>query len=498
MRTWPNFRLPYAALVLAIIFLSLITAATTSAHAYIVRTSPAADATIQTPPAAIDIWFTEPIQAPPHAIVVTGPSGNQLQQGQAKVSSSDSTELTVPIKSGANGTYTVEWHAISADTHPVGGTYQFSVGAPSATPVKASNGSAGSTSDGTTAFAAFSRWLLLIGLMAIVGPLAYLVVVLGDTTDPPIERRLWKMVLVGAIIAVVAAPVMFIAQAEGVAGSIGGAFNGSLLRDLLTGIYGQRWIARTVLSLLILGLVIWRLLYSHRPGWIVPLRWRPRFWPVAGLILAAALMVFTSLNGHAATTKPVWLSVLFDWLHLGAAAVWIGGLVAFVVAILPRLKCRSASESVCLLGRVVPRFSTVALVCVEVLIVTGLYATWAHVGGTALLTSTGYGKTLLVKLGLVAIVLGFAAVNLLVTRPKLVRAGSDEPDGPDAVEVVRRFRRLTSVEAFLGIVILAVVGVLTSLAPAETPPTIAAATPPAPPPLTLAHNAGSNLVVLSL
>ena len=126
------------------------------------------------------------------------------------------------------------------------------------------------------------------------------------------------------------------------------------------------------------------------------------------------------------------------------ASVWIGGLVALAVlgATLRLLAPPNATASgrrPCVASRVV------ATVCVGVMILTGLWTAWIHVGPPRLLFHTLYGETLLVKLILVLILVGLGAINQLWLLPRVNataggRRGRLRPGG-DAAPLPRRRRR---------------------------------------------------------
>lgn len=467
------------------------------AHAELTRADPAPGSVVATAPPQVRIWFSEPIQAPADAVVITGPDGERVDGRDARVAPDDATQLQVSLTASTSGTYQVRWRAVSADSHPVGGSFQFSVGAPSAGAAPA--GATTTESTGGTAWAAAARWLHLVGVVLALGPLVFGIVALGPQRDPAIDLRLWRISRAGAAVVIAAAPLMLLAQAVGIGGSLAEGLSGGVLRSLVLSEYGARWAGRLALAGLLLA-VAWAAVRrgsSKRLG---------RSWALTALAPGAVLLLLTSLNGHAAATDPVWLSVLADWVHLVATVAWLGGLAAFALAVRPALAARPEPARLEVLARAVPRFSTLALVSVEALILTGLYATWAQVPSPAALVDTGYGLALLAKLGLIAVTLGLAAVNLLVLRPRLRAAARSNPHPLlDAGALVRRLTRTVGGEALLGLAILATVGVLTALPPARqaAPAVATAAGASAPqassqPAATLAQNAGPTLVTLTL
>jgi len=236
---------------------------------------------------------------------------------------------------------------------------------------------------------------------------------------------------------------------------------GPPLATLLRTRYTQIWVVRMV-ALVALGALA---LYLRRPGVTA----RSRAW-LAGGALGAVLLLTNSLNSHAAAVQEgVVVAVAADWLHLAATAVWIGGLVQLVVALPAALATLPTALRGRLLALAIPRFSVAALASVAVLVVTGLYATWLQVGSLDALAGTAYGQALLAKIVLLLPLLALGAINLLVLSPRVAsavrrgtRAATERLGGLE-----RRFRASIGAEVLLGVAILGVVGLLTSLEPAR-------------------------------
>src|SRR5690606_25572801 len=105
--------------------------------------------------------------------------------------------------------------------------------------------------------------------------------------------------------------------------------------------------------------------------------------------------VTQSLFSHASGTADALPAVIADWIHLLAMALWIGGLVQLVGIIRP------LRETMPLLAAVVARFSNMARISVMMLVITGLYAAWLHIGTTVEgWFNTPYGQAMIVKLAL--------------------------------------------------------------------------------------------------
>jgi mono/diheme cytochrome c family protein len=99
---------------------------------------------------------------------------------------------------------------------------------------------------------------------------------------------------------------------------------------------------------------------------------------------------------------------------------------------------------------------------VGILLVSGGYLAWKHVGSWTALVGTAYGLTLLAKIVLALPAFGIAAVNLLVIKPRLNNAYEREASEA-TLTLVRRFGRLVRLETLFALLVLAVAGILTDL-----------------------------------
>ncbi len=107
----------------------LMTAATAaSAHAHLVRATPAPGATVQVAPDDVTLRFNEKIEPAFSSVIVRDVTGKQVDRADAKVDAADRTLLRVSLPPLEPGTYKVEWKAVSADTHKVSGDFAFVVG----------------------------------------------------------------------------------------------------------------------------------------------------------------------------------------------------------------------------------------------------------------------------------------------------------------------------------------------------------------------------------
>jgi putative copper export protein/mono/diheme cytochrome c family protein len=228
----------------------------------------------------------------------------------------------------------------------------------------------------------------------------------------------------------------------------------SLLQFLLGTRYGNMTLFKILLMPLFLLSVFWLPTSS------------PRLAPMGAALCGLALLTSISLTSHAAA-KPGLIPVLSETVHLAGVVVWGGGLLYF--ALLPWKTIRQETETYGrLLWKLVERFSTIALVAVCLLVVSGVVLAFLHVYGLPAFSDTPYGRILSTKIAVFLLTLGVAAWQLLRLSPALKRQARTRILST-AYMLLGRCAILVRTEAalILGVILLA--AVLTTLPPAERP-----------------------------
>jgi putative copper resistance protein D len=181
-----------------------------------------------------------------------------------------------------------------------------------------------------------------------------------------------------------------------------------------------------------------------------------------GLGAAVGLIASIAWTGHAASTLPKlgYLHLAADALHLLAAATWIGGLVPLALLLNTGRKYHLLAWASLELDAV-RRFSSLGIVSVATLIVSGLINAWILVGSFRGLVDNVYGWILTLKLIVFTIMVVLATVNRLVLTPRIAL-----PPGSEAqCYALGRLTRNTVTEIALGLLVFAIVGVLGTLHP---------------------------------
>ena len=434
----------------------LLTAAPAWAHATLESTDPPMNGVVPQSPSQLTLNFSENVEVSFGAIRVYTCSGARVTTGAPHHSPQSDSTVLVSVPKLSPEVYLVAWRVISADSHPVQGTYSFRVG-PGAAPTV--NGCATETTakSSTTVGALFAaaRTAVFVGLALLIGGGAFLVLIARGTSAARWTRR---MMWTGWIILTLSTIAALMLQGPYAAGAgIGDAVRWRVVHDVLSTRYGHV----TQVRLLLLAAALVLLLFVGRAD---RARGVPIAWTIPAALVAIGLASTPGFAGHAATGDWTFFAVVLDTIHVLAMSVWLGGLVVLLLAALGGGFSGGLRHALI-------TFSRVAFTCVVVLVATGLFAAWRQVGfRISGYTSTSYGRILLVKIGLVALLVGLAAISRSIVRKR--RAASiDAPDSAIAAidaRTVGGLRRSVGGEVALGLAVLIVTALLVNAQPARS------------------------------
>ncbi|MEV6305225.1 copper resistance protein CopC [Actinoplanes sp. NPDC051861] len=453
----------------------LTPASPASAHAAPIGSTPAAGSVIGASPTEVTVTFSEPVSPVAGRIQVVAPDGERVS-GKATV---EGNVLRIPVRQAGRplGTYLISFRVISADSHPVGGAITFSVGAPSARPEAA-------TSTGPHASVAAAvptlRFLGYAGLTLITGPALFLAFLWPRRRS---RRGPLLMIRAGIVLTAFATAGALGTQAQQGSGAALWQVSASELGEVLTSQFGLLLLARLAILAALAVLLPPMLRGSRRtPGAFdaerkpapdrelvtaggsaltlvstdvvaVPARPEPiprprvsRARVAAVLALAVAGLATWPMTGHAIAAPMPAVTVTVGVLHMAAMAVWIGGLITLTGFLL-----RGTDQRV--LGVVLPVWSRWAALSVLWLAIAGAVQSVVQLGSVPALWQTGYGRLLLAKLGVLAVVLALAAAARRFVNT--ARNG-------------RGLRRTVGIEVVATAVILAISAVLVQVDPGRT------------------------------
>ncbi len=430
------------------------------AHARLLRTVPPDGAVLASAPRVVRVLFDDTIRPAGGNVAIRNGDGS-VRNGDVRV---HGRELDLPLKGGlTDGDYSVRWSAITDDGHRIQGVLAFAVGAGRAPPSAAIG-----VERLVTPADVLSRFLFFLGLLVAAG-----IVVFHLTVWRPLGGSAVELAGAGLFVSLL---LVFLGSS-------------SLLHGAATGTrFGRMMEVAATLALV---------------GAFAAAISRP--YPQARYPALAAplgLLVVPTIAGHALDPgRPRPLSAAVDFVHLGATAVWIGGLVCLAYLVPQATATMPELERDRLYARVAGRFSAIALASVAVLAASGVGRALFEFSAVSQLWSTGYGRAVLAKTALFLSVVALAWVNRYRLVPLLAAAAGRRQRNP-----TNRLRRSTVAELVLLAGAVAAVAVLTQLRPARqrvvaaSPAVATPARAPLPPrgALVLARESGELAVGLAV
>ena len=420
----------HGALLAVVALVACALPATASAHAYLVGSDPPAGARLASAPPRVVLRFNEDFVPGSARVTLRKSDGTDVALSPTVARGST---IAQPLPADLQGVFLLTWSLLSDDGHPTTGSIPFSVGASGALP-------AATASSGPTQWPeAAADWLFFVGLALAIGGILS-------------ERLVWRTpsvrapVIFGIGLALgTAVTSLVLLAADRLHGSFVNGLDVAALRDVSHSRPGALTVGMLALLLVAAALVVARR-------------------PLVALAPLAATGVLVALRGHAGTSGDWWAPVA-DAIHLLAAAAWTGALAHLVLVLLAVPALRSVDAVP------VRRYAELALPTVLVVLATGVLTALAEFKSLSAVLDTGYGRTLLVKSGLVAGALCLALASRLFALTR--NPGVDVP----------LLRRLTVPELGLVAAVLAAAGLLVNLAPPRNTPAAATSLAPAPAPI---------------
>ena len=388
------------------------------AHAMLVSAEPAADSVVSASTRRIRLVFSEPIEPSLAGVSLVDAKG-RLTKLRVAGDPYDVDAVVALLAELASGAYRVVWHVVSADGHPVGGSYVFWVGSKNG-PVPAADVAENQLAERT--------W----------GP---------SLLAAPVLPALARGVAVGCAMAL-AGLLIFVTWPGRRTGEVGGSLTRglALAAPTLFALHFAMWVVNVSPSHRLTGsalaaaadsvtgkVELWRLALSVLALWALWLMRRPRI----ALAFSLAVVVLSGATGHSAAIQP-WLAVPARSLHLVAGAIWLGG-ICWLLQCARREATSFAHEA--------NRVSTLALWSVIVVAASGLGMSFLFLSSIGDLLHSGYGG---VMLGKVAGLLMLAAFGAYYRTRILPRLGSDLTTAPRFNTVLRRELVVMAIVVLLG------------------------------------------------
>ena len=472
---------------------ALLVPAALLAHARLTGSRPADHARLRMAPTAIQLEFSETPEVALTTIKLSGPDGSAIPLGPVERSPRLARGVTAPIRAKLEaGVYRVGWSTAAEDGHPMRGVFTFEVLPAVPPPPVTANGIGGggesglshtahpapvsptdvtSVSEQSEGFGVESpayvviRWLQFLSLLVVIGAVAFRQLVLSflkrkENPDSPMipdaARNAARWGHRAAAVLLLMNVIRLVAQSYMMHGGMGGVAPAMMTSMVARTMWGRGWLLQLA-GVAIAGLGFHMARRSDSSRW----------WGIA--TLGAVLLAFSpAFAGHASSSPRLTaLAILADGLHVLSAGGWLGSLVMVVAAGIPAALRLPTGRRGPMVAEVVNAFSPTALTFAGILGATGVFAAWVHLGSVTALWTSGYGKTLLIKLSILSGVAATGAYNWLRVKPHLGR-----------VEGAAKMTRSAVLELGFGVVVVLVTAVLVAM---STPHDADLTDSPAPP-----------------
>lgn len=392
------------------------------AHASVLSTFPLDGEQTLRGPDVVEIAFNETVTIPEGSVRLISGSGTQETLRPTLTEEISGTLLNARLPALATGWYAVSWRAISADGHPIGGTFTFRVGDTLQTLAE----SGLTLTDPARPYLAASHPLRAanyLATMLAIGLLGAAWASSGARTvaeAPMMAHRLRR----GAMTAAVAG-IASIALAVFNSALIlnGGSYDriGSVIQIILRSTAGSGYMIRlSGMLAMCTAVLLLAEKQTRKAGWVI------------AAAAAYGILHGYAIAGHAALVPREVLSRVSLVAHLAAGSAWLGGIPGVLLAVAARPR-----PSIAATAELVDRYSRIATASVSAVLVFGTATAYTMLSSISDLFTTAYGISMLAKILIVLILAGVGAYNHFSVVPSLRRRAELHDSLDQAVEATR-------------------------------------------------------------
>ena len=372
---------------ISIFLCGFIAPGTASAHAILDSSSPASSSVLPESPKEIRLDFNEKVEATLGDIRLFNSQQKEVAIDNSVRSNFDTSVVTAALPSLDNGVYVVVWRVVSADGHPATGAFPFEIGESTSGTADVLLSKVLAGIDSSSNLDKPMALMRLIGFLAVVVLIGFMSLAWGTALlDLPSASRLLKVAAIGLAGSSIGVLLLQGPVLEG--SSWSSVFDSSLIADVVQQRLGIALLIRLVCVIAWGAAII-----------LMPLRSRS-WWQNLVVITSLITLLTFSTSGHASAGSLPILFIAIDVVHFAAISMWVGALIC--LAFLSKKNDVSA---------VAVRFSRMSTWTMPITVVTGVVQGLHLMGGISGITDSSYGKYLIAKTLLVAVIIAVGTVG---------------------------------------------------------------------------------------
>src|SRR5215211_2197708 len=463
----------FASLIISFLLCSscYFTSSLVYGHPIVTDSNPKQFQSLETAPDRVVVYFTEPIVLQYSQISVIDSEGNRVDDGNAENYNGDSSTISVPLKSDlSEGTFTINTKVLSAvDGHVVDESLVFSIGEGKGDFTQVESGSK-DIFDLLSIENALSRIPGYIGQIVIVGAAFMFLWIqkplfkfewLKSFLKPNlylIRKNAIKLIILGDTLILLSIGATVLIQSYAIGGSIG---------DVFTTEFGKIIIVRLSLAFILLGFLLFCYNKFNRSKREINI---PKYFiTISGVGLS--ILFTNSLISHSAALNNFG-PILIDYFHGIAASFWIGGLIFLTFVFVSKIFLIKDEElKAKIISMVIPRFSIIIIPVLGSISITGPILLWSLEANLSTTIASLYGKILIIKLILAAIMIIIGGYHQFITEKRIstlsIKQISEKGHSKETItnepNFLKRFIWSLRIEALVGVGLLFVVSLMTNM-----------------------------------
>lgn len=411
-----------------------------AAHPFTIETNPNSSSNAAEGITQVAVYFSEPVDLNFSSLKVFDNNGDQIDNKDTKYFE-DEKSLVVTTPPLESGIYTVTSSVLSkVDGHLVPNAFNFGVGDVIVPEQQLP------TSELVFLPEAGSRFPGLVGQTIVLGGVIASILIWGTQSKQLVRKELDKLEYFhhGKFMTITGIGLLLIFASNLLMLAVQTIRLETSVFEVIKTDFGNTWLIRMIITVILLGL--WFGMDRKKNLSIknkIPM-----------LVVTLGLIGTSSMIGHGAASGET-PAIILDYIHNFVAAVWIGGIIYFVFTLLPTFSQLEEAKREKMTLVLIPRFSIMFIVAVGIVIITGPTLMWFLESDVGLITGSVYGKLILVKISIAAIMVGLGGYFQFKIQKK---AEKDLQSG--SITVYKKLKRSLKFDVVLGIVLLGVVALL--------------------------------------